>query len=188
MSLGCIIPARGGSVRIPRKNLAVFRGKPMLVRAIETAKAFGLFRLIVVSTDDAEIEDVALKCGAVVMRRREDDGTKGTQEVARDVLLQIPSITQACVLYPCTPLLQVADLSRGLIALFGQHYAYSVDALGQDAGAFYFGHAKAFIDRIPLDHQAVARVPIPAGRAIDINTMEDWHRAESMYDALRRAR
>lgn len=184
MSLACIIPARGGSQRIPRKNVALFRGVPMLVRTIETARQFNLFKLIVVSTDDAEIEDVALKCGAIVVHRREDDGTKGTQEVARDVLLELPSISAACVLYPCSPLLLPRDLMRGMQAVLGHHFAYSVDSHGADAGCFYFGKRYAFIDRIPLDNVGVKKVALSPGRAIDINTPEDWARAELMFDSL----
>src|SRR5260221_2047531 len=115
--LAAIIPARGGSRRIKRKNVALFRGQPMLCYPIFTAKASGLFKLIVVSTDDDEIEQVALQAGAVVIRRGTDDGTKGTQEVARDVLRQLRSVSIACVIYPCSPLLDVASLRRGYYAL-----------------------------------------------------------------------
>ncbi|NCZ55484.1 MAG: pseudaminic acid cytidylyltransferase, partial [Acidimicrobiia bacterium] len=59
-----IIPARGGSKRIPRKNIKDFCGKPMIAYAIEAAQASGLFDRVVVSTDDAEIKYVANDWGA----------------------------------------------------------------------------------------------------------------------------
>ena len=61
-----VIPARGGSKRIPRKNIKEFCGKPMIAWSIETAKASGLFDHIIVSTDDAEIAEVAKQWGAEV--------------------------------------------------------------------------------------------------------------------------
>ena len=63
----CIIPARGGSKRIPRKNVKPFLGKPMLAYSIEAAKESGLFDEIMVSTDDEEIANIALQYGANVM-------------------------------------------------------------------------------------------------------------------------
>ncbi|MDZ4098616.1 MAG: pseudaminic acid cytidylyltransferase, partial [Methylophilaceae bacterium] len=59
-----IIPARGGSKRIPRKNIKLFCGKPMIAWSIEVAKASGLFDRIIVSTDDIEISEVAKQWGA----------------------------------------------------------------------------------------------------------------------------
>jgi pseudaminic acid cytidylyltransferase len=61
-----IIPARGGSKRIPRKNIKLFCGKPMIVWSIETAKQSGVFDAVWVSTDDQEIADIATDYGAVV--------------------------------------------------------------------------------------------------------------------------
>ena len=62
----CIIPARGGSKRIPRKNIKDFLGKPIIAYSIEAALSSGLFSEVMVSTDDNEIADIALKFGAVV--------------------------------------------------------------------------------------------------------------------------
>lgn len=179
-----IIPARGGSVRIPRKNIKVFAGKPMLCYPIEAAKASKLFQLIVVSTDDDEIEDTALAMGAVVMRREKDDGRKGTQEIAKDVLTSIAGHF-ACVIYPCSPLLLVEDIWRGMRALQFNTYAMTVGPDGQDAGCFYWGRAHAFREGVPLTN--ASHVELPAERVCDINTPEDWARAEHLYDALRRA-
>ena len=61
-----IIPARGGSKRIPRKNVKDFYGKPMIAWSIEAAKASGCFDKIIVSTDDQEIADIARQFGAEI--------------------------------------------------------------------------------------------------------------------------
>jgi N-acylneuraminate cytidylyltransferase len=185
-----IIPARGGSVRIPRKNIREFRGRPMLAYPIEAARASELFDLIVVSTDDTEIEDVALKLGAVVVRRPPDDGERGTQDVAREVLKHFPKALEACVIYATSPLLKDIDIMRGhvLMLTHQSHFAMSVqtDPLA-DAGCFYWGSAAAFREGFPLIAPHTVMVPLPAGRVCDINTEADWQRAESMFDALRRA-
>ena len=57
----CVIPARGGSRRIPKKNIKFFHGKPIIAYSIETAKASGLFAEIYVSTDDLEIANIAVR-------------------------------------------------------------------------------------------------------------------------------
>jgi len=184
-----IIPARGGSQRIPRKNIKPFFGKPIICYSIETARASGLFNLILVSTDDDEIEEIALAAGAVVMRRKYDDGTQGTQEVAQKVLEQMPDVKTACVIYATCPLLAPRDLAAGLVALGypNKQFAMSVDPNGRDAGCFYWGKADAFRDDLKLDAPHTARVELPASRVCDINFPSDWARAESMYQALRRA-
>lgn len=164
----------------------MFRGKPMICYPIETAQASKLFDLIVVSTDDDEIEDVALKMNAIVTRRPTDDGTKGTQQIAADVLKNIHAHF-ACVIYPCSPLLGPEQLMDGMRALQFSTYAMSVDSLGRDAGCFYWGRGDAFLKGIPLDGSHTAKVILPAGRCCDINTPADLSRAESLYDALRRA-
>mgnify|MGYP001177742633 CR=1 FL=1 len=62
----CLIPARGGSKRIPKKNIKVFFGKPLIAWSIEVARSSGIFDEVYVSTDDKEIADIALEYGAVV--------------------------------------------------------------------------------------------------------------------------
>lgn len=82
----CLIPARGGSKRVPRKNVRPFCNRPMISWAIESCLESGLFDRIVVSTDDDEIAEVALQSGAEVPFRRpanlSDDHT-----VTRDVVV-----------------------------------------------------------------------------------------------------
>lgn len=187
-----IIPARGGSVRVPRKCIRDFRGEAMLTYPIRAAKESGLFDLIVVSTDDMEIAMWAFDQGCVCIPRPTDDGTTGTQEIAGRVLDQLELHgSVACVLYPCTPLLTPELLRDGYAHLLHPDitkcFVRSVGPDGEDAGAFYFGWIRAFRDRKPLDAFNTSDFALPAERVCDINTPEDWARAESMFDALRRA-
>jgi N-acylneuraminate cytidylyltransferase len=131
-----IIPARGGSKRIPRKNLLPFDGVPMIVRSIRTALDSGLFEQVVVSTDDAEIADVARAHGAQVPFLRPadlaDDFT-GTAAVIVHALQQLPAFDYACCVYATAPLLQARYLHQGL-ELLEQHpdrsFAFSVCSFG----------------------------------------------------------
>ena len=184
----CLIPARGGSSRIPNKNRRLFHGKPILAHAIELALSSDLFTRVVVSTDDTDIADIASQYGASIHARSAEmaENHIGTQEVAQVAfsLLQ-PKDTYSCVLYPCSPLLTVEDLEKGLQTLKNwpdKDYAYSTDDFGLDAGNFYFGKTSAFIYGRPLDDNCII-VPIPL--VCDINTEGDWKLAEEMYEANR---
>jgi pseudaminic acid cytidylyltransferase len=115
-----IIPARGGSKRIPRKNVRPFLGKPMLAYSIEAAQASGLFESVLVSTDDAEIADVARRYGAEVpfMRPAElaDDYT-GTDAITAHAVAWLAEhgrpCRYACCIYATAPFLRGEDLRRG---------------------------------------------------------------------------
>ena len=183
MNVECIIPARGGSQRIPRKNIKPFFGRPIIEYSIETALKSGLFYIVTVSTDDDEIADIAKKAGASVWRRPPCDGAMGTQEVAAMILREVwVTVDVGCVLYPTAPLLLPSDLHSGFEALKGRQFSMSVgDSPLRDAGAFYFGQKKAFCDSLPLIAPHTAMVALPENRVCDINTMEDWARAEQLY-------
>src|SRR4051794_23056646 len=88
----CLIPARGGSKRIPRKNLRLLAGRPLLVHAIDVARAAGLFEQIVVSSDDAEILALAAQCGAVADPRPAELGADRARvlDVATEFLARAP--------------------------------------------------------------------------------------------------
>lgn len=187
-----IIPARGGSRRIPRKNVKSFHGLPMIHYPIKTARESGLFDEVYVSTDDSEITDHAHAAGALVMQRPPDlcRDEVGTQEVAANVLralLATEAIDAACVIYPCTPMLTVADLERGWRALQtrGTFFAFGVaqEPFGP-AGAFYWGKPFAFLQNLPLEHEHSRIIPIPPERCVDVDTPHDWARAEEMYARL----
>lgn len=191
-----IIPARGGSTRIPRKNIRNFHGKPIIQYSIETAQKSGLFDAIIVSTEDNEISRVAWSCGALVSPRDKELAADdiGTQEVAQSVLKNLSShIEYACVIYATSPLLSVEDLRRGLDLLRTSrslNYAYATDLRGKDAGAFYWGKTQAFIDGEPLHENHVPAkntimVPLSPDRVCDINYPSDWDKAVGMYLRLR---
>jgi len=130
-----IIPARGGSKRIPRKNIKEFNGKPMISWAIEGAKNSELFDLIVVSTDDIEIKEIAEKSGAIVPFTRpldiSDDNTP-TVPVISHAVKKIDNLYEkvqyACCIYPCSPLIQASDLvkSFSLLKSSGENFVYPV--------------------------------------------------------------
>lgn len=113
----CIIPARGGSKRIPRKNVKPFLGKPMLAYSIEAATNSGLFDEIMVSTDDEEIAEVALQFGAKVpfMRSAETASDYATTaDVLKEVLAKYKVLGQEfdcfCCFYATAPLVQSKDV------------------------------------------------------------------------------
>lgn len=183
-----IIPARGGSKRIPRKNIRPFHGKPIIAYSIEAAKASGLFDRIVVSTDDTEIADVAIAHGAGLLPRPPElaDDETGTQEVTRHALEWLTEQWRhagkvpgpfACCIYATAPLLTADDLKRG--------YAYFVTSGMSYAlvdGWFYWGHAGAF-GTVPIDIGTAVRCDV-GERWIDINTEDDFLKAERMYAEL----
>ena len=112
MSIIAIIPARGGSKRIPRKNIKNFMGKPMIAYAIEACLSSNIFDEVMVSTDDAEIAEIARSYGAKVPFIRTNamsDDVAGTFEVLEEVLQEYKKIGQnfssVCCVYPCVPFL-----------------------------------------------------------------------------------
>lgn len=225
MSNIAIIPARGGSKRIPRKNLAPFDGVPMIVRSIRTALDSGLFDQVVVSTDDEEIAEVARAHGADVPFLRPadlaDDFT-GTPAVIVHALQQLPAFDYACCVYATAPLLQARYLRQGY-ELLEQHpeksFAFSVCNFGfpvqraltldgqgaltalypefrdtrsqdlpeafQDAGQFYWGRTDAWLRGEVVYSPVSLPVILPRHLVQDIDTPEDWKRAEYLYAALK---
>jgi CMP-N-acetylneuraminic acid synthetase len=185
----CVIPARGGSTRIPRKNIRVFAEKPILQRAIETAQQAGIFDEIIVSSEDHAILEHAIRCNAHVHLRsvKMSCNEVGTQEVIRDVLQGVQGPTNphdiVCGLYPCTPLLLPTDLVDAYLELNADFdYVMSVGYPPlQDAGAFYFGWDAAFRGGQPLIGNRTRFHLLPPERVCDINTEEDWQRALNLY-------
>lgn len=189
-----IIPARGGSKRIPRKNVRIFYGRPMIAHAIETAKKAALFEEIVVSSDDATTLHIAEEYGAAGVRRPKllADDQAGTMDVMEHVLREVsPRHQIACCIYPCTPLLTPADLKGGLDLLLqsaainiGYTFSVGKEPALHDAGAFYWGYTAMFLKR--ACHLRHGRMYVlPPERDCDINTEDDWRRAEQLYAAAR---
>lgn len=222
-----VIPARGGSKRIPHKNIKPFCGKPMIAWSIDAALQSGCFDQVVVSTDDAEIAKVARQYGAQVpfMRPAElsDDHTGTTAVIAHAIdwfTAQGQTAEQVCCLYATAPFVSADDLRRGLAVLTetGSDYAFSVTSYAfpiqrairitpagrvgmfspehfntrsqdleeayHDAGQFYWGRADAWLQGQMIFSPAAAPVMLPRHRVQDIDTPEDWARAEWMFKAL----
>jgi N-acylneuraminate cytidylyltransferase len=119
-----IIPARGGSQRIPRKNIRLLNGKPLIAYSIETALSSGLFDEVIVSTDDAEIAQIARDCGAKTPFLRPAnlaDHMTGTTPVMQHALQFLinegKTPNEACLIYATCPLLTTEDLQQGLAQL-----------------------------------------------------------------------
>lgn len=193
MTLVAIIPARGGSQRIPLKNIKPFHGKPIIEYSIKAAQDAGFFSRIYVSTDSPAISSVAYRAGADVLWRPDElaKDNVGTQAVVANALtsiltdrLTIDPPKYACCIYATAPLMRPIDLVKGYLHLRenGAPYAYTVGPNWQDAGQWYWGEVEAFLQGVSLDQGVFYR--LPAERVCDINTPEDWARAEQLYANL----
>lgn len=221
-----VIPARGGSKRIPRKNIKSFGGKPMIAYAIHAAQNSGLFSHVLVSTDDDEIADIAKHLGAEVPFVRPAD-------LANDYTATVPVVAHAiqechllgwnfsnvCCIYPGVPFIEVADLQGAFKQLCDGHADYcfpvtefpsaiqralkrqtdgamrpfypeheltrtqDLEPAFYDAGQFYWGKKEAWLNNPRIHSNGVGYV-IPSWRVVDIDTPEDWDRAERMASAF----
>lgn len=225
-----VIPARGGSERIPRKNIREFCGRPIIGYSIDAARASELFEHIVVSTDDDEIAEVARSLGADVPFRRPPelaDAFTGTAEVIAHAVEWMRAeswpVSAVCCVYPTAPLLSPQALRRGLERLEEADWAFVVaacefpssifrafqttssgglkmvfpDAFDErsqdlprvlhDAGQFYWGRPEAWLRKKRMFEEYSSAIVLPRSRVQDIDTPDDWIRAERMYLALAEA-
>jgi len=222
-----IIPARGGSKRIPRKNIKAFCGKPMIAYSIQAAIDSKLFDRVIVSTDDEEIAEVAKRYGAEIpfMRPCElsDDFTATIPVIAHAIeeLQKEAPVEIACCIYATAPFIKVAFLKEAYEALLNNKsdYAFSATSFAfpiqrairldkdqrvemfnpehfntrsqdleeayHDAGQFYFGRTEAWLKSRPIFSQASSAIILPRHLVQDIDTMEDFTRAELMYKVLK---
>ena len=225
----CVIPARGGSKRIPRKNIRAFAGLPIIAHSIAAAQRTGLFDRIVVSTDDEEIAAVAREYGAETPFLRPadiSDDYATTNMVVKHAIAWHREhgfpVEYACCIYATAPFVQARFLRQGY-ELLAQHadqqFAFSVtsfpfpiqralriradgalEALApehrltrsqdleeafHDAGQFYWGRADAYLNDAVLFSPLSLPVLLPRHLVQDIDTLEDWRRAELMYGAAR---
>lgn len=222
-----VIPARGGSKRIPRKNIKNFCGKPIIAWSIAAALESGCFDRVVVSTDDREIAKVAQQWGAEVPFIRPtvlaDDYT-GTNAVVCHAIQEIAEQYElpeyVCCIYATAPFVQASDLQHGLKTLIesGSSFAFSVSSFGfpiqraiklttsgrvtmfypeyqntrsqdleeayHDAGQFYWGRSEAFLNNVSMFSEAAVPIILPSSRVQDIDTLEDWYRAELLFKLL----
>lgn len=224
-----IIPARGGSKRIARKNIRPFAGKPVIAYSVEAALASQCFDHVIVSTDDAEIAEIARACGAEVPFTR-PNALSDDHTVLADVIVHAIEwyegrghpVQAACCVFATAPFVSAAALRQGwdALSLGGKSFAIAVtsfpfavqravrllpdgslDAMypqysktrsqdlepaWHDAGQFCWGTHDAFLQRLPAFAPHTAAVKLPRHLVQDLDTPEDWHRAELMYEALRR--
>lgn len=191
----CVIPARGGSTRIPGKNMKLFHGKPILQYSIEKARESGVFGKVIVSSDCRETLDFAKSQGALIWPRigalSKDE--VGTQDVTLDVVTYQKHITvfeYVCCLYATAPLMDVQALRSGLelLKIYPElHFAYAagdVDGQRVHAGQFYWSRTSSLIKGLQLDEVPTGYIHVPPNRLCDINTQQDWERAEQMYESL----
>ena len=225
----CVIPARGGSKRIPLKNIKIFNDKPIIAYSIEAALKSNCFDRVIVSTDDDQIAEVAKKYGAEVPFIR-------PAELSNDYIGTIPvikhtiewfennnnSIQDVCCLYATAPFIQSKIISRAYqqfkdlnsdycfsvtsfvfpiqraiklvnknkVSMFYPEYlnmrSQDLDEAYHDAGQFYWGKAQAFIDELPIFSEVASPYVLPRYLVQDIDTLDDWIRAEAMYKVLKK--
>lgn len=226
-----IIPARGGSKRIPGKNVREFAGKPLIAYSILAAVNSKLFDKVWVSTDSDDVADIAQRYGAEVPFVRppelSDDFT-GTRPVTNHAINycieQYERPEYCCCIYATAPFLQVDYLAQGLDALRQQpdkSFAFTVttypfpiqrslalDGAGvspmfpkeinkrsqdlqeayHDAGQFYWGRTDDYLSNQRIFGENSIPVVLPRHLVQDIDTPEDWHRAELMFQAYVRGK
>lgn len=226
-----IIPARGGSKRIPQKNIKLFNNKPMIAHSILVAQQSGCFERIIVSTDDDKIAQIAQEYGAELpfIRPAElaDDfaTTAAVMNHAIDYMIKHENWQGdvACCIYATAPFIQAADLQAGEIKLreADADFAFSItdfafpiqralklnennevsmfqpdyfavrsqdlQAAWHDAGQFYWGKRDAWLAQKPIFNSHSVAVKLPRHRVQDIDTIEDWERAELMAKILQAA-
>ncbi|KKO48173.1 CMP-N-acetylneuraminic acid synthetase [Arsukibacterium sp. MJ3] len=223
-----IIPARGGSKRIPRKNIKLFCGQPMLAYPIQAALNSGVVDKVVVSTDDPEIAAIARHYGAETpfIRKAElaDDFT-GTTDVIRNAIMQLqqlgwPLSACACV-YATAPLLHSELIALAYQTLLSSKADYvftaarfsfpiqralvktaqggvlpfdneSISKRSQDltetfhdAGQLYWAMASTWLNTTKVVFGPDSRMEVlPDYLVQDIDTIDDWQRAELLYQML----
>lgn len=148
MKVAAIIPARGGSKRIPRKNIRLFNGIPMIAWSIQAAINSGCFDRVIVSTDDEEIASIANSYGAETpFLRPEDisDDYATTSEVVGHAIRHERSegrdLDYVCCIYPTAPFINISNLKKGLEIIQARDYEYVFSATSY---AFPIGRAFSF--------------------------------------------
>lgn len=130
----CVIPARGGSSRIPRKNIKTFCGKPIISWVIESATKSQCFSDIFVSTDDLEIADISKQFGANILHRNEklSSNFATINDVMSDICYNYKFKTQpssVCCLFATAPFISPKHIRLGLDLLQDKNYVFTVSEL-----------------------------------------------------------
>jgi len=222
-----IIPARGCSKRIVKKNIKDFFGKPLIAYSIEVALKSNLFEKVIVTTDDKQIAKIAKEYGAQIpfLRPAElSDDYTGTQDVTNHAIKYLESCGEkyeyVCTIYATAPFLQIKYLvegyeklknsdaintfsassmpfpiqrtfkliDNGRCEMFTPQYYMSrsqdLEEAYQDAGQFYWEKRFKKSDEIMFGKDSIPII-LPRYLVQDIDTLEDWKRAEYMYQALK---
>ena len=224
-----VIPARGGSKRIPQKNIKNFFGKPIIAYSIETALESRLFQKVIVSTDDPEIKEVAESYGADVPFKRpstisNDFATTGEvmAHATNWLIKNTNSLTSVCCIYATAPFIRVKDLLEayqlfkiskkyfvfsatkfsfpiqralrrktdgGIEMLQPKHFnsrSQDLEEAYHDAGQFYLGKSTAWLEMKKIFSLKSTPYILPRYLVQDIDTEEDWIRAELMFKAIKK--
>lgn len=224
----CVIPARGGSKRIPRKNIREFCGKPMIAWSIQAAQSSNCFDQIIVSTDCPEIADVSRMWGAHVPFTRPSnlaDDFATTTSVVAHALQWFHDLGQefsaVCCLYATAPFVQSSDIKNGLSLLeeittncfvftatdfaspiqralrinqasgvasmwYPEEFikrTQDLEPAFHDAGQFYWGRPDAWLHSKNIFERSKPLL-LPRWRVQDIDTEDDWVRAQLMRSAI----
>lgn len=178
-----LIPARGGSRRVPRKNIRRLGGKPLIAWTIEAARRAVLIDYVAVSSEDEEILRVAEDWGA--------DPLKRPPEMATDDISPYPAIlhalshfgvTHLCLLQPTSPFRTAEDIDEGIrrCLIEGGPIASAETGSTVPNGAVYVARIGWLQDGRNFDMSDVGRFHMPANRSLDIDTEEDWKAAERL--------
>ena len=224
----CIIPARVGSKRIPKKNIKIFCDKPMIEWSINAALNSKCFDKVIVSTDSEEIASISRNLGAEVPFLRpknlSDDITPTIPVISHSIKFvneNFRKVDYACCIYATAPFLETKYLKEGLdkIMKYKPNYTFSATSYSfpiqraikitkekrskmfypefqdtrsqdleeafHDAGQFYWGKASAWLENKKIFEGSSIPIIIPRYKVQDIDTQEDWARAELMYKLLK---
>lgn len=219
----CIIPARGGSKRIPKKNIIDFYGKPLIAYSIENALNSHIFDEVFVSSDDENIQNIALQFGAKALARKEElsDDYTSSSEVIIDAIKTLAkqgrNYENVCCLYATAVLMNADILKRAYeqflenqneflfgacefeypiqrafhlneknqVSMFDEKYYKSrsqdLSKAYHDAGSFYFGKSKAWLEKTMLFKPYSSVFILPRTLACDIDTFEDLEFAKMLF-------
>ena len=179
-----IIPARGGSKRIPRKNIKPFMGKPIIAYSIEAALQSGLFDEVMVSTDDEEVAEIACGYGAKVpfMRSAETSNDyAGTADVILEVLEMYKErgreFDTVCCIYSTAPFVTPEYMNAR---------SQDLEPIYHDAGQFYFSRTAPFVESRTFWGKNTAGLVLSELEVQDLDTLTDWTLAEMKYELLHR--
>ena len=164
MSQIAVIPARGGSKRIPKKNIRLFHGKPIIAYAIEECIKSDLFSRVIVSTDDVEIAQVAEKFGAEVFFREDEGISSDSAPVISAVkeVIHLQSLESEseyiCCIFPCTPLLTNESLTSSFEILQNNNvdFVFPVFNPGLPISRSLFINSDGFVEMLNKDFRDTA--------------------------------